>query len=279
MSQDWRHPERSRFSGGAKDLACSANEVSFATRTGPPSSCTAPSKLEYDVRVRRVVSASVAAFGVLAVASSLSAQTDPAVTSPAVGGRPPAVIPFTGTVGLTKPPASPDSPAIPAPAVDSHRHHHRDSSPQVVLYPVPVPYAVDLSGTGYDDASDDSDANYQGGPTVFDRRGSGADSYIPPARDAFGPHSELNSDREVSEEPQAPTLLVFKDGHDLEVGNYAIVGETLFDLTPGHARRVALADLDLDATRKKNQDRDKDREKDRGVTFPFPASRANSRVN
>jgi hypothetical protein len=207
--------------------------------------------LEYHVRVRRVVSASVAAFGVFAVALSLSAQTGPAVTSSAVG----------------------------------HHHHRRDSSPAVLLYPVPVPYAVDLSGTGYDDASDDSDANYQGGPTVFDRRGPGADSYIPPVRDASGPHGALNSAREVAEPPQAPTLLVFKDGHDLEVGNYAIVGETLFDLTPGHTRRVALADLDLNATRKKNQDRDRDkdrdqnREKDRGVTFPFPASQPNSQPN
>jgi hypothetical protein len=36
----------------------------------------------------------------------------------------------------------------------------------------------------------------------------------------------------------------------------------LFDLTPGHARRVALADLDLEATRKQNDDR--------GVTFQLP---------
>ncbi len=61
-----------------------------------------------------------------------------------------------------------------------------------------------------------------------------------------------------------PTLLVFKDGHQLEVGNYAIVGNTLFDLTPGHVRKVALADLDLDATRKQNDDH--------GVTFQLPPS-------
>ncbi len=59
-------------------------------------------------------------------------------------------------------------------------------------------------------------------------------------------------------------LLVFKDGHKLEVGNYAIVGPTLFDLTPGHPRRVAFADLDLEATRQQNDDR--------GVTFQLPPS-------
>jgi hypothetical protein len=57
-------------------------------------------------------------------------------------------------------------------------------------------------------------------------------------------------------------LLVFKDGRKLEVGNYAIVGATLFDLTPGHTRKVALADLDLEATRQQNDDR--------GVAFQLP---------
>jgi hypothetical protein len=57
-------------------------------------------------------------------------------------------------------------------------------------------------------------------------------------------------------------LLVFKDGRKLEVGNYAIVGATLFDLTPGHPRKIALADLDLEATRRQNDDR--------GVTFELP---------
>jgi len=59
-------------------------------------------------------------------------------------------------------------------------------------------------------------------------------------------------------------MLVFKDGHSLEIGNYAIVGATLFDLTPGHPRRIPLADLDLDTTKKQNDDR--------GVNFEIPSS-------
>jgi hypothetical protein len=58
--------------------------------------------------------------------------------------------------------------------------------------------------------------------------------------------------------------LVFKDGRKLEVGNYAIVGSTLFDLTPGHPRKVALSDLDLDATRQQNDEH--------GVIFQLPPS-------
>jgi hypothetical protein len=50
----------------------------------------------------------------------------------------------------------------------------------------------------------------------------------------------------------------------MEVGNYAIVGQTLYDLTPGRPRRIALADLDVSATQKENDDR--------GITFELPAS-------
>jgi hypothetical protein len=54
----------------------------------------------------------------------------------------------------------------------------------------------------------------------------------------------------------------------LEVGNYAIVGATLFDLTPGHSRKIPISDLDLEATRQQNDAR--------GVIFQLPPSlRAN----
>ena len=58
-------------------------------------------------------------------------------------------------------------------------------------------------------------------------------------------------------------MLVFKDGHQLEVENYAIVGATLYDLTEGHRRKVALSDLDLTSTAKQNDDR--------GIDFHLPA--------
>ena len=59
-------------------------------------------------------------------------------------------------------------------------------------------------------------------------------------------------------------MLVFKDGHKLEVGNYAIVGATLFDLTPGHPRKIALDEIDLNGTQKENDDR--------GIIFRLPLS-------
>jgi len=115
-----------------------------------------------------------------------------------------------------------------------------------------------------DSPSDDDDPEYQGGPTIFDRRGSGAASYIPPV--STSPVEDMPAaDSDLDPEPpQAPTILVFKDGHQLEVANYAIVSQTLYDLTPGHPRKIALADLDLPATEKQNDDH--------GIVFQLPPS-------
>jgi hypothetical protein len=156
-----------------------------------------------------------------------------------------------------------------------HRHHHDDNSGGAVFYAVPVPYAVDAApeGEGYPNEANSNDAypadeaEHQGGPTVFDRRGSGERSYVPPAKEAAPRHQADRDDVAPPEpppepEPLQPTVLVFKDGHTVEVGNYAIVGPTLMDLTRGHSRKIPLTDLDLEATRKQNDDR--------GVTFQVP---------
>lgn len=85
---------------------------------------------------------------------------------------------------------------------------------------------------------------------------------------------ELRSDRQKdqpeakpeAEQPaasQPKTVLVFRDGHRMEIMNYAIVGGTLYDLSEGRTKKVELAELDLPATVKQNDDR--------GVTFQLPA--------
>jgi hypothetical protein len=53
----------------------------------------------------------------------------------------------------------------------------------------------------------------------------------------------------------------------LELGNYAIIGQTLFDLSPGRVRKIALAELDLEATRQQNDNR--------GISFQLPPPQAN----
>jgi len=64
-------------------------------------------------------------------------------------------------------------------------------------------------------------------------------------------------------ESVAATVLVFRDGHQQEVSNYAIMGQTLYVLDT-RTHKIALGDLDLPATIKLNDDR--------GVEFHLPTS-------
>jgi hypothetical protein len=224
----------------------------------------------------------------LSFAPSIHAQINGApasVTSPGFGGRPvngpPASVTSLGPRGYTP---------IPGPPfVGNGVHHHdhngnhngnhdghsqrRDSNAVgPVWYAVPVPYGVDNGAMQEQPEAADDESDYQGGPTVFDRRGNGESSYVPPAKQAAPAHATERAEDDppaVDPDPPLPaTLLVFKDGRTVEVGNYAIQGSTLFDLTPGHRRKILIADLDLDATRKQNDER--------GVTFQLPQS---TRVN
>jgi hypothetical protein len=224
-----------------------------------------PSPKEYNNAVRRLISASVAAFALLFVFSAIvlgqinappSSVTSPGFGGRAVNGTPPSVTSL-GPNGYA-----------PTPAPNSQHHHHHKTDAAPLLYAYPVPYAAgDAPADNNSDANDD-DPNYQGGPTVFDRRGSGADSYVPPVNEVPKPHAAVLADNSSADQaPPTPTLLVFKDGHQVEVANYAIVGPTLFDLTPGHSRKISLTDLDLAATQQKNEDR--------GVVFQLPSSQAN----
>ncbi len=77
--------------------------------------------------------------------------------------------------------------------------------------------------------------------------------------------------RQSAEPPQVdeqanttPTVLIFRDQHQKEVTNYAIVGQTLWTFTPQRKEKIALADLDIPATIKANDDR--------GVGFSVPGT-------
>ena len=155
----------------------------------------------------------------------------------------------------------------------------REFFPGTVVYGVPYyPYAYD-DWEDYADAPSDNqgsyDAQYENqyggqsdnGPTVFDRSGRGPE-YPAPDRVEEQPPAPPSQDNTAQSNPepeplQPATVLVFKDGHQVEVSNYAIVGDTIFDFTPGHARRVALSELNVQATQKQNDDR--------GVDFRLPA--------
>jgi hypothetical protein len=66
----------------------------------------------------------------------------------------------------------------------------------------------------------------------------------------------------AAEEKPPATVLVYRDGHQVEVEDYAIQGQTLWVFSNQLTRRVPLADLDLAATERVNEER--------GVEFVSP---------
>jgi hypothetical protein len=179
-------------------------------------------------------------------------------------------------------------PVNPNPPLFPRRHHHRQNSffpaggAVYVPYPVPVEPEADDTAVEANPADDD-----RGGPTIFDRRGSGQPARLflddyPPRSSRARSENRDQPDREsassappaeapVADQPQ--TVLFFKDGHHVEVQNYAVVGNMLYDLSPGHHRKIAIADLDLKATAKQNDDL--------GISFQLPPTPEgnNSEVN
>ena len=260
-----------------------------------------PLHLEYHPRMRYWMPV----FAVLLISVftlSASAQANgvpPSVTSFGFGGHP----------GFNGPPPSVTSPG-PLVAVPPQRvfhqpgfrspdagTHHRHNQNQGFAYPYYVPYYIpyyplmDPNDASVDESAAPEDPNqYQGGPTIFDRRGPGdpaPNDYraekprtaVPkPPSSVATPAVATNSIATPPEPARAPemrapepvviaqpsTILIFKDGHKQEVSNYAIVGSNLFDLPPGHRLKIALSDLDLPATQKANDDQ--------GVDFKLPES-------
>jgi hypothetical protein len=151
------------------------------------------------------------------------------------------------------------------------RHHNRFSgfSGFVPFYAAPYTPVIVMQSP---DNEEPVEEDYSGGPTIFDRRGSGRASRDTSRDDDRSRRDERESrPAEQAAQPtpapvadQPPTVLVFKDGHQLEVQNYAVIGDQLYDLTPGHRRKIALAELDLIATAKQNDDR--------GIDFELPMS-------
>lgn len=142
-----------------------------------------------------------------------------------------------------------------------HHHHHG-----VVAVPVPVYYPY------YDENPVDYSNNMQSqpeqqpvaespAPTIFESRpGYQAPPTQPiePSRteESIAPEKTSSKQEVAPPEPEPITVLVFRDGHEVEIGNYAIVGNTLYNLTGNYkAHKILLADLDLDKTAQVNEER------------------------
>ncbi len=248
------------------------------------------SKLEYDSLVRRLNPATVAVLALVLMVPVAQAQLNasPSVTSTGFGGSsgPRGISTSATSAGFGAPGrATPTPPSVTSwgfsrsnpgftthPATSRHEHHDGIRHPRTGAgYGVPYyyPYAY---GAGESYSADDSteDDEYQGGPTIFDRRGPGTtgltqDGYVDEGLTQSSPAAQADEEA-VSNQPD--TVLIFKDGHQVEVSNYAIVGATLFDLSGSGRHKIPLSELNLTATIKENDDR--------GTDFRLPAgSQAN----
>ncbi len=137
------------------------------------------------------------------------------------------------------------------------------------------PYATDYSGFDYDQAQNQYDPQYaqsaqlqveiqddeqrqmQLEQELADQRAAdSAERYSRPRNPAPAPAQ--------TESQTPPTVLVYRDHHEVEVRNYAIAGNTIFDLGPHWTRKIAISDLDIAATVAANEER--------GVEFRLPDS-------
>ncbi len=144
---------------------------------------------------------------------------------------------------------------------DGRAHFLPGSGPFFVPFPVgyPVPYPVPVMPEYVEDQTTqqpepEPEGNYPPA-TIFDRRPTrtpqAAAQAVERQPDSIKPVVETAPH---PERPQEPTLVIFKDGKKIEVLNFAIVGDTLYELSPEY-RKIPLADLDVPATVKANDDR------------------------
>jgi len=143
-------------------------------------------------------------------------------------------------------------------------------------YSYAVPYYIPMDGYGYDYVGGPGPELYSGPPIgpsdpvlhiVVEQpaaRNVGSDSdyaQAPPAQ----AQAELQQQSMAHEaKPNEPSVLIFRDGHQQEVANYAIMGQTVY-VFDKRTQKIALADLDVPATIKANDDR--------GLEFNVPAQK------
>jgi hypothetical protein len=157
---------------------------------------------------------------------------------------------------------------------DGDRDRNFRHRPYVVSAPGYVYYSDDYppsdSSQQQQQATEQSVQPEAPAPTIFENRPG---YQAPPVQ--FHPTSQMAAnqstegvERTSAAEPQPTTILVFRDGHMIEIGNYAIVDDTLYNLAGDYrTHKILLADLDLNKTVKINQER--------GYEFRLPKQQGN----
>lgn len=140
-------------------------------------------------------------------------------------------------------PYVPETPADPAPAADAAPARNEDEL-----------RAAYLQGA-HDAMSRQEDSRY--GEHYMDsrERRQQADADKAPVR-----RSSVNEERAAAPQPpvedKSPaTVFIFKDGHQMETKNYAIMGGTLFDFSGKMLKKIQMEEIDAAATAKANDDR------------------------
>ena len=158
---------------------------------------------------------------------------------------------------------------LPVPFGDPHRRREIVAIPlfyPVYVYPYPNNSLVAEEPQAGPDASPSpndqalQDAYNRGAQDALAQQNRNAQRYS--REDNFGqptdakPMAAPEPARFIEPEPDTtlPTVFIFKDGHRLETKSYAIMGQTLFDLSSKPPRKIQLDDLDLAATTKVNDD-------------------------
>lgn len=85
-----------------------------------------------------------------------------------------------------------------------------------------------------------------------------------PCYDVPEPAPAASEPAPAAPEPQLAAVLVYRDGHQIEIQNYAIYGQTVWVLGDQITSKVAVADLDVARTKQVNGQR--------GIEFNIPES-------
>lgn len=223
------------------------------------------------------------AFGIATALVAAAQFGGPPMTTQ-IGGHPLAPPPsVTSLAGRHTPNALPSVTSIP----NSNLHFHnrpfsnghlggRGSRFGSWAYAVPYYYPADDSAYGYDYVGAGAGPDLYSGPPLgqYDpslhivaeqppARPYG--SNYPPDPEAYAPAPAVPFAPAPQQDvtPGEPTVLVFRNGHQQEVTNYAIMGDSVYVFDKG-SKKIALADLDVPATVKANDDR--------GLEFKVPAT-------
>jgi hypothetical protein len=242
------------------------------------------SQTRYHSLVSRWLPASLVLLA-LSLAPALQAQIKtgglpPSVTSIGFSPNPvtPGIPPSVTSLGFGQ--RAPLFPVSNRPFFHGHGHHHFPGYGGLPIYSMPYYYPPVI----LEPIDDTMEEDYTPGPTIFDRRGSSRNSTAVEQQldQRLDRLEQLIDEAEAKTQPAAPepaeepqhaaadqpgTILVFHDGHSVEVKNYAIVGDVLYDFSTDRRHKISLADLDLAATQKQNEDR--------GIDFRLPARPGN----